>query len=92
MKTTAGVRLSDVLTAVGSVAILLTALAMMNETVHRYFAGIVSGDFRMVPVTIPDIGAQHIMRSFVDLVGRDHVGLAAFAAAGAILFVVMWRT
>jgi hypothetical protein len=90
MRATSNSRLLDAATTLSSVALIIAGMAIIDENVRRFLASIVRGDLQ-VSAIMPDVRLQPIMRSFTDVVGRDHSQVAAFAFAGFVLFVSMFR-
>jgi hypothetical protein len=91
MKSSARTRLQDRVTTFSGLAIIVAVVAAADETVRRFLGSVAHGSLP-VGMTMPDVRVQPLLRSITDVVGRDHMQMAAFVVAGCVLFVMMFRS
>lgn len=82
---------TDGAVSLGSIGLVVAGMALIDEHVRQYLIGFAHGDFQ-VAGSIPEVSVHHMIGTVTDLIGRDHMELAAYGFAGAVLFVMMFKT
>ena len=80
----------DTTTTIASAGTVIAGMALIDERTRRFLAQAVHGDVQ-IAVPVPDLRIHSIARMAIDIVGRDHIEIAAFAIACLVLFLMMFR-
>jgi hypothetical protein len=87
-------RLQDRMLSVGSMGVVVTAMAAIDETVRMSLVRFFDGSFP-IAVAMPDLRIQHLGRMLTDLTGLPFASqspMLVFALVGFGLFVLMFRS
>lgn len=82
---------TDGAVSLSSIGLVVAGMALIDENVRRYLVSFAHGDFQIAG-SMPDVSVHRMIGSVTDLIGRDHMELAAYGFAGAVLFVMMFKT
>ncbi len=85
--------LKDALLGAGSLSVLVTVLAAIDETVRRDLFEILQGQWPAA-LAIPDLRILQLGRSVVETIGLPSTALmpfAVFVGVSGVLFIVMFR-
>lgn len=87
-------RLQDRMLGVGSLGVVVTAMAAIDETVRMSLVRLFDGSLP-IAVAMPDLRIQHLTRIVTDAAGlqiANQSPLLAFMLVGVVLFVLMFRS
>ena len=91
---TATRRLHDGMLSIGSLSVVVGAIAAIDESVRRHLVHLVDGSYSAA-ITMPDLRIHHITRLVTDTVGLPmgtESPLLVFVLVAAALFVLMFRS
>jgi hypothetical protein len=80
----------------GSIGVIVSFIAVIDEDVRRYLGGLFAGGFASwIPTTMPDLRFQTILRVVSDTTGVSidaRAPVLFFLGVGLVLFVLMFKT
>jgi hypothetical protein len=80
--------------SVGSMGVVVTAMAAIDETVRVFLVRLIDGSLP-IAIALPDLRIQHLTRMLTDAVGlpiASQSPLLVFTLVGVGLFVLMFRS
>jgi len=90
MQITSSRPVADTLTAVGSLAAVVLGVLVVSEDARAWVRS--ASEQNVESLVAAHYARMHVLvRATTDVIGRDHLEIAAFVTAGLVLFLLMFK-